>query len=70
MLPKLTPQDLELTLEQQFLLVQYTQLVNEIPPEELRIALLEIARQLMVKDNVIRLMVKENGIRSLMRAGF
>lgn len=58
MLPKLTPQDLELTLEQQFLLVQYTQLVNEISPEELRIALLEITRQLMVKENVIRSLVR------------
>lgn len=60
MLPKLTPQDCELTLEQQFMLVRYTQAVNEISPEELRTTLLEIARQLMVKENMIR---------SLMRVG-
>jgi hypothetical protein len=58
MLPKLTAQDFELTLEQQFVLARYTQLVNKIPSEELRTDLLEVTRQLMLKDNLIRSLMK------------
>jgi Phycobilisome degradation protein nblA len=58
MLPELNPQDLQLTMEQQFTLVRYTQLINEISLEELRANLLETTRQLMVKENVLRSLIK------------
>lgn len=58
MLPKFSTQDFELTMEQQFMLVQYTQLINGNSSEELRTSLLEITRQLMVKENVIRSLMK------------
>lgn len=59
MLPILQPQDFELTIEQQFTLVHYTQKVKEIPPEQLRAILLENVRQLMIKNNLLRALVRE-----------
>lgn len=59
MLPKLNAQDFNLTLEQQFTMARYNQLVDELPVEELRTNLLEVTRQLMVKDNVIRSLIRE-----------
>jgi hypothetical protein len=50
--------DFELTMEQEFMLVRYNQQITEISQEDLRAALLEITRQLMIKDNVIRTLVK------------
>ncbi len=58
MLPGLNAQDFELTLEQQFAMTRYSHLVHEVSAEELRITLLEIARQLMVKDNLIKSLIK------------
>ncbi|MBW4520094.1 MAG: NblA/ycf18 family protein [Scytolyngbya sp. HA4215-MV1] len=58
MLPKLTAHDFELTLEQQFILARYTHLANQASTEELRTSFLEITRQLMVKENLIRSLVK------------
>ncbi|MBW4515688.1 MAG: hypothetical protein KME11_10730 [Timaviella obliquedivisa GSE-PSE-MK23-08B] len=40
------------------MLVRYNQQITEISQEDLRAALLEITRQLMIKDNVIRTLVK------------
>ncbi|MBO3463991.1 NblA/ycf18 family protein [Aetokthonos hydrillicola Thurmond2011] len=59
MLPTLKRQDFELTMEQQFRLVRYTQQVEEIPPEKLRAILLEILRQLMIKNNLLRALVRK-----------
>lgn len=50
--------DFELTVEQEFLLLRYNQQITEISQEDLRTALLEITRQLMIKDNVIKTLVK------------
>lgn len=50
--------DFELTVEQEFLLLRYNQQITEISQEDLRAALLEITRQLMIKDNVIKTLVK------------
>jgi Phycobilisome degradation protein nblA len=60
MLAPLNPNDFQLTMEQEFMLVRYNQLANEISQDELREALLEITRQLMIKDNVIRSLVKSD----------
>jgi hypothetical protein len=51
-------EDFELSMEQEFVLVRYNQQITEISQDELRSALLEIARQMMIKDNVIRALVK------------
>jgi hypothetical protein len=58
MLSPLNPEDFQLTMEQEFLLVRCHQQVNDIPQDELREAFLEITRQLMVKENLIRTLVK------------
>jgi Phycobilisome degradation protein nblA len=50
--------DFELTMEQEFALVRYDQQITDISQEELRTAFLEITRQLMIKDNLIRTLVK------------
>lgn len=54
----LNTEDSELTMEQEFALIRYDQQITEIPQEELRTAFLEITRQLMIKDNLIRTLVK------------
>jgi Phycobilisome degradation protein nblA len=51
-------EDFKLTMEQEFLLVRYNQQITEVSQEELRTALLEITRQMMIKDNLIRTLVK------------
>jgi hypothetical protein len=60
MLAPLSPNDFQLTMEQEFMLVRYNQLVNEISQDELRETLLEVTRQLMIKDNVIRSLVRSD----------
>jgi hypothetical protein len=44
----------ELTLEQQFKLKVYVEQSKLLSPEEYRIMLVEIVRQNMIKDNVIK----------------
>jgi hypothetical protein len=61
MLPTLEPQDFDLTIEQEFKLVLYTQQVKEIPPEKLRASLLEIVRQLMITKNILQALLTEGG---------
>ena len=58
MLLPINSDDFDLTMEQEFALVRCNQQITEITREELRSALLEITRQLMIKDNVIRMLVK------------
>lgn len=45
---------LELTIDQQFTLAKYAPAVKELSQEDAQKHLLEMMRQLMVKDNVIR----------------
>jgi Phycobilisome degradation protein nblA len=54
----ISSKDFNLTMEQEFVLVRYNQQITEISPEDLRAALLEITRQLMIKDNLINTLVK------------
>jgi Phycobilisome degradation protein nblA len=49
---------LELTLEQQFSLKQYENQVARSSPEQSRELLIEVLRQLRIKDNVIRSMIR------------
>jgi hypothetical protein len=46
--------ELELTLEQHFKLKLYTEQIKLISVEESRILLVEMMRQNMIKDNVIK----------------
>lgn len=48
----------QLTLAQQLLLKQYEEQVDRMSPEECRKLAIEIARQMMVKDNILRKMLK------------
>ena len=54
----LSSKDFDLTMEQEFVLARYNHQITEISPEDLRAALLEITRQLMIKDNLIKTLVK------------
>jgi hypothetical protein len=46
--------ELNLTLEQQFKLKICTEQSKSLPPEQCRILLVEMMRQNMIKDNVIK----------------
>lgn len=48
----------QLTLPQQLLMKQYEEQVARMSPKECRELALEIARQMMVKDNILRKMLK------------
>lgn len=49
---------LELSLEQQFSLKHYENQVTKLSPAQAQDFLIEVLRQLMVKDNVIRSLMK------------
>ena len=49
---------LELSLEQQFSLKMYEGQVKDLSPEQAQNFLLEVMRQLMIKENVIRHLMK------------
>jgi Phycobilisome degradation protein nblA len=49
---------LELSLEQQFSLQQYENQAAKLGSQEAQRLLIEVLRQLMVKDNVIRSLVR------------
>jgi hypothetical protein len=49
---------LELSLEQQFSLKQYEQQVTKLSSDQAQEFLIEVFRQLMVKDNIIRSLMK------------
>lgn len=48
----------QLTLAQQLLLKQYEEQVDRMSPDECRKLAIEIARQMMVKDTILRRMLK------------
>ncbi len=50
---------LELSLEQQFSLKVYEEQVRNLTPQQSQEFVLELLRQLMIKDNVIRHLMKE-----------
>jgi Phycobilisome degradation protein nblA len=49
---------LELSLEQQFSLVKYQEQVTHLSQDQAQEFLLEVLRQLMVKDNAIRSLIR------------
>lgn len=51
---------LELSLEQQFSLRTYADQVKGLDQEQAQQLLLQVVRQLMIKENVIRHLVKES----------
>lgn len=51
---------MELSLEQKFNLKMYEKQMKNLSPEETQECLLEVLRQLMVKDNVIRHLLKKS----------
>jgi len=61
MLPEINTQDFELTIEQKFTLFRYTEEIKEIPLETLQASFLEMARLLMIKENLIRALIREAG---------
>jgi hypothetical protein len=50
--------DLTLTIEQDFKLAQITADAEKLSPEQCREMLIEVARQLMIKDNIIRQLIR------------
>lgn len=50
---------MELSLEQKFNLKLYEEQVKELSPEESKTFLLEVLRQLMVKDNMLKHLIKQ-----------
>jgi len=61
MLPALNTQDFELTIEQKFTLFRYKEEIKEIPLEMLQASFLEVARLLMIKENLLRALIRETG---------
>jgi hypothetical protein len=49
---------MQLTMEQQFNLTMYRGQAEAASPEDLREMLLEVTRQLMIKDNIIKSFLK------------
>jgi hypothetical protein len=58
MLPAITPEIFELSLEQEFLLRRCQQQIDEISTDDLRESLLMITHQMMIKDNMIQMLLK------------
>jgi Phycobilisome degradation protein nblA len=54
----MSPECFELSMEQQFNIRSIELTTLNLPPEQLRELFIEISRQLIVKDNVIRHLVK------------
>ena len=50
---------IELSLEQKFKLKVYKEQIKELSPEESQAFLIEVMRQLMVKENLIKHLVKK-----------
>ncbi|MGB3615046.1 MAG: NblA/ycf18 family protein [Elainellaceae cyanobacterium] len=53
---------MELSLEQRFNLKVYEEQVKGLSPEESRQFLLEVLRQLMVKDNMLKHLMKHQAV--------
>lgn len=56
------PIPLGLTIEQQFNMKVYEDQVKNLSADQAHDFLLELMRQLMVKDNVIRHLIKKHGV--------
>ena len=54
---------MELSLEQKFKLKLYEQEVQGLSPEESQQFLLEVLRQLMVKDNMVKHLLRKNVLK-------
>ena len=54
---------MELSLEQKFKLKLYEEEVKGLSPEESQQFLLEVLRQLMVKDNMVRHLLSKNVLK-------
>lgn len=52
--------EVELTLEQEFKLKIYAIQVQSLPAEQARILLIEMMRQNMIKDNVVKNLLNSN----------
>lgn len=50
---------IELSLEQKFRLEHLKQQVGQLTKEEAQVYLLEVLRQMMVKDNMLKHLIKE-----------
>lgn len=50
---------MKLSLEQEFNLKMYEEQVKSLSPEEAKAFLLEVLRQLMVKDNMLKHLMKQ-----------
>lgn len=50
---------MDLTLEQQFNLKAYEGQVKDLSPEQAQSVLLEVMRQLMIKENMVRYLIKK-----------
>ncbi len=55
----MNPEVFKLTLEQEFNMQVYTDAVDRMPKDQLQKMILELMRQLMIKDNCIRHIMKE-----------
>jgi Phycobilisome degradation protein nblA len=54
----MTPECLNLSIEQEFKIRSFEIDSQNLPPDELRKLFIEVSRQLFVKDNVIRHLIK------------
>lgn len=54
----MTPECLILSMEQQFSIRRFEVDSQNLPPDELRKLFIEVTRQLLVKENVIRHLLK------------
>lgn len=54
----MTPECLNLSIEQEFKIRSFEIDSHKLPPDELRKLFIEVSRQLFVKDNVIRHLIK------------
>ena len=58
----MTPECLSLSMEQQFSIRRFEVDSQNVSPDELRKLFIEVTRQLLVKDNVIRHLLKHGAL--------
>jgi hypothetical protein len=56
------PECLSLSMEQEFSIHRFEMDSQNLPPDELKKLFIEVARQLFVKDNVIRHLLKNGAL--------
>ena len=52
------PEDLNLSIEQEFTIHRFENASHNLPPDELRKLFIEVTRQLFIKNNVICYLLK------------